>query len=256
MSNIFWVFGIYNLFNNGILAAIIRRFPEDTSLDTRVAVALGIGFLLTVACSYLLGSVNFALVLSRWIYHDDIRTHGSGNAGATNMLRTYGKKAFAATFFLDGFKGVVSILLACVLFGGLPPIYLVTAAYMAAFFAVFGHVFPCFSHFRGGKGFATTALCVFALNPVLALILCFVFFPIVLGSHYVSLGSVVTVLLYPVLLGSFDTAFSQYGVNVLFAFLMAMLVTWSHRANVKRLFAGTESKVYFFGKKPKDGEEK
>ena len=240
----FWVWGIYNLFNNGIILSIARGLPEG-KYD---ALLLGIGFFLVIAVSYLLGSVNFALVISRIVYHDDIRKYGSGNAGSTNMTRTYGKKMGVITFALDGLKGVLSILFACMLFGG-QTILLVTAAYLAAFCAILGHIFPCFAHFHGGKGFATTALCVLMLNPVIAFILCFVFFPLVLGSHYVSLGSVVTILMYPVLLGSFDKAFSQYGINVLIAVLMALLVTFAHRSNIKRLFNGTENKMYFFKKK-------
>lgn len=244
----FFVWGIYNLFHNGILGWIFGKYGL-TPADTVTAVAIGIAFVLTIAVSYLLGSVNCALVVSKVFYHDDIRNYGSGNAGATNITRSYGAKAGLLTFFGDGLKGVLSIVFACALFGGTNPFLLVTSAYLAAFICILGHIFPCFSHFRGGKGFATTAMCVLALNPMIFAILAVIFFALVAGSHYVSLGSVVSVLFYPVLLASFDNIFSHYGVSVLFSFLIAALVTWAHRGNLKRIYAGNERK---FGEgKPK-----
>ena len=247
-----WVWGIYNLFDNGLLRLLLGRFAHS---EGTVALFIGLAFLLCLTVSYLLGSVNFALVISRIFYHDDIRKYGSGNAGATNMGRTYGKKAAIATFLCDGLKGVVSILFACAVFG-CPPnernfIFLVTAAYFSAFFCSLGHVFPCFSHFRGGKGFATTALSVFALNPIIGLILCCIFFPLVLLSKFVSLGSVVTVLFYPILLSTFDSmpVSTHYGVSTLVACLIAALVTWAHRGNLKRIYHGEERKLELGRKK-------
>jgi glycerol-3-phosphate acyltransferase PlsY len=243
-----WVWGIYNLFQNGLLRTVMHGVAAD---ERTAALLVGLGLLLCFACAYLLGSVNFALVISRLFYHDDIRKHGSGNAGATNMARTYGKKAALFTFLCDGLKGVISVLIACAVFG-CPPgeryyIFLVTAAYFSAFFCSLGHVFPCFAHFHGGKGFATTALSILALNPVVGGILCFVFFPLVLLSKYVSLGSVVTVLFYPVMLSTFDSMpkSTHYGVSTLVACLIAALVTWAHRGNLKRISEGTERKLEF-----------
>ena len=161
----FLVWGIYNLFKNGLLRSLLAAWQPG---ETGHAVAIGLSFALCILFSYLLGSINFALVISKVFYHDDIRKYGSGNAGATNMARTYGKKAAVATFLCDGLKGVISILFACLIFAH--PMsepyyfYYVTAVYFSAFFCNFGHVFPCFSHFTGGKGFATTALTV--IGPV------------------------------------------------------------------------------------------
>ena len=261
----FWVVGIYNLFENGILNLIRQRTAPG---EVGEAALVGCGFAFCILVAYLLGSVNWALVISKLFYHDDVREHGSGNAGTTNVLRTYGKKAAALTFLGDGLKGVLAIVVACAVFGypfaysevsggiyyDVHYIHLITAAYLAAFFAVFGHVFPCFSKFRGGKGFATFLFSALALNPAIFLILITVFLVLVLGAHYVSLGSVVTVAFYPILLHSFDQAISHYGIGTLFAFAIAALVIWSHRTNIKRLLSHTESKTYFFKKKPK-GEE-
>ncbi len=256
----FWVWGIYNLFENGLLNAIRTAIQPD---EVGEAVLTGCGFLAVVIVSYLLGSINWALVISKLLYHEDVRDHGSGNAGTTNVLRTYGKKAAALTFLGDGLKGVLAILLACAIFGSpliarevdgvlrydIQYTHLITAAYLAALFAVIGHIFPIFAKFRGGKGFATFFLSVLVLNPVIFLLLAAIFLILVLGAHYVSLGSIVTAAFYPVLLSSFDQAYTQYGVGTLFAFAIAALVAWSHRANIKRLLDHTERKTYFFKKK-------
>ena len=269
MSPTVWTAGIYNLFSGGLLN-LIRKCT--TPGEGGEALLVGCGFFLVIILSYLLGSVNWAIVVSRVFYHDDIRRHGSGNAGTTNVLRTYGKKAAIVTFLGDGLKGVLAIVLACAIFGfpmagrvlengavayDIRYIHLITAAYLAAFFAMLGHIFPIFSKFRGGKGFATFLFTVMALNPIICLMLIAIFVIIVSGTHYVSLGSIVTVAFYPILLGSFDGAISGYGINTLFAFLMAAIVVWSHRANLKRLLARNESKTYFFKKKsaPKETEE-
>lgn len=240
----FFVWGIYNWFKTGLVRAILSGGKLD---EAGTAALVGIALVSCMIIPYLLGSVNWALVISKLVYHDDIRRHGSGNAGATNMLRTYGKAAAACTFLGDGLKGVISVVYACLIFGHPTSeggyLYLITAAYMAAFFAVLGHAFPCFAHFRGGKGFATTSLLILALNPGIFCILLFVFFPLVLLSRYVSLGSVVTAMFYPLLLGSFDSAFTKLGIHVLFALLIGLLVTWCHRGNLKRISEGTERKL-------------
>ncbi|MBQ3056282.1 MAG: glycerol-3-phosphate 1-O-acyltransferase PlsY [Clostridia bacterium] len=258
----FWVWGIFNLFENGLLNAIRTALTPD---EVGEAILTGCGFLAVVVISYLLGSVNWALVISKVFYRDDVRKYGSGNAGTTNVLRTYGKKAAAFTFLGDGLKGVLSIVIACAIFGypmivfesnstlsyDTYYIHLITAVYLAAVFAVIGHIFPIFAKFRGGKGFATFLFSAVALNPAVGLLLVAIFFILALGTHYVSLGSVVTAAFFPILLHSFDNTHPvlPYGVGVIFAFFLAALVAWSHRGNIKRLLDHTERKTYFFGKK-------
>ena len=258
----FWVFGIYNLFENGLLNVLRTSLHPD---EVGEAALVGCGFVAVAILSYLLGSVNWALVISKLFYQDDIRRHGSGNAGTTNVLRTYGKRAAIFTFLGDGLKGVISVVIACAIFGfpmkgaivsgnaiyDIHYIHLLTAAYLAALFAIIGHIFPIFAKFRGGKGFATFLFSAVALNPVIGLMLVAIFFVLVLGSHFVSLGSIVTAAFYPILLSSFDQAYTKYGIGTIFAFFMAALVAWSHRTNIKRLFEHTERKTYFF-KKPDD----
>ena len=262
----FWVFGIYNLFENGLLRAI--RTAANPG-EVGEAVMVGCGFLAVVIISYLLGSINWAIVISKLFFHDDVRRHGSGNAGTTNVLRTYGKRAAVFTFIGDGLKGVLAILIACLIFGfpmqgaeisgrvvyDIHYIHLLTASYLAALFAVIGHIFPIFAKFRGGKGFATFLFCSVTLNPIIGLILVCIFFVLVGGSHFVSLGSIVTAAFYPILLSSFDQAYTKYGVGTIFAFFLAALVAWSHRTNIKRLLNHTERKTYFF-KKPDEANKK
>ena len=241
----FTIAGIYHLFDYGLLQWIIDRNGLVPS-QTAYALLVGGGLIFCVLAAYLLGSVNFALVVSKVFFHDDVRKHGSGNAGATNITRTYGKKAGILTFLLDGLKGVVAILIACALFGSGSNLFphLLTAAYLSAFMCIVGHVFPIFAHFHGGKGFATTAMCIIVLNPFIAVILFFVLLVMVLGTKYISLGSVVTALFYPIFLSMFDQLQPiPYGVNVLFAFLIAALVTWAHRSNLKRIYQGTERRM-------------
>ncbi len=256
----FWVWGIYNLFENGLLN-VIRAALKPGEIGE--AVLVGSGFIAVIVISYLLGSINWALVISKLFYHDDVRKYGSGNAGTTNVLRTYGKKAAVFTFLGDGLKGVIAIVIACAIFGfpmqgaeisgrlvyDIHYTHLLTAAYLAALFAVIGHIFPIFAKFHGGKGFATFLFAALALNPIIGLMLFCIFLILVLGSHFVSLGSIVTAAFYPILLSSFDQAFTHYGVGTIFAFCLAALVAWSHRANIKRLLDHTERKTYFF-KKP------
>ena len=247
----FLIWGIYNWFENGLLCFLFQKFSFTQGTT---ALLIGLGFVFCIAASYLLGSVNFALVVSKLFYHDDVRNHGSGNAGATNIGRSYGKKAAILTFLGDGLKGVVSILIACAIFGHSTNdfyyIYLVYASFLSAFFCIFGHVFPCFSHFRGGKGFATMSMCVIALNPFIALVLLCLYIPLVAMTRYISLGSVVIALFYPILLHSFDTVTMRYGIPSVIALMIAALVTWAHRGNLKRIMDRTERKLKLWHKTP------
>ena len=208
-------------------------------------------FLLLAALqAYLLGSVDFGIIVSKFIYHDDIRNHGSGNAGTTNILRTFGKKAAAMTVIGDIGKGVVATILGRLLletfcgqqFGAY-------GAYLAAFCAVCGHLWPVWFGFKGGKGVATATGAILATAPAVVLPLAVVFFGVAFTSKMVSLSSITAAALYPV----FTALYSWYkGYNVLFttccAAVMAALVIWMHRENIKRLRNGTE---YKFGQKKK-----
>lgn len=210
------------------------------SNSTNQYFALVISVLLCIVVPYLLGSVNFALVISKAFYKDDVRNHGSGNAGMTNMLRTYGKKAAAGTLICDILKAVISVWLGLWLFGEI-------GAYIAGLFCVLGHIFPIFFKFKGGKGVATVAAMVLTLNPLAFLILFTIFVIVVATTRYISLGSVLCMLLYPAL----TYTLGGVGFPTLFSFAAAAIVIFMHRSNIKRLLNGTENKVSF-SKKNKD----
>lgn len=257
----FLVFGIYDWFYffDGPVAALMN--------EQRAPFLIGGGLILTFLLAYLLGSVNYALLISRLLYHDDVRAHGSGNAGTTNVLRTYGKKAAALTFLGDGMKGVLAIALGSLIFAGVPG-FVQTAAYLGMFGAVMGHIFPIFAHFRGGKGFATLAFSILVLNPTIFVVIAAVFFTLVFSTKYVSLGSVVVALIYPVILSAFEFTLKlglmenhmemkellmPNGMAVLITIATGAMVVWAHRGNLKRISDRTERKLEL-GRKKSEGQ--
>jgi len=189
---------------------------------------------LLVGVGYLLGSLSFAVLLVRRATGKDIRTEGSGNAGATNVLRAHGKGLALAVAALDIAKGAVAVLL----------VRLVTAdpryAAAAGFAAVLGHVFPIYYGFRGGKGVATAVGAFAVLAPLPTLVCVAVFVAVVGATRYVSLGSVVGLALLPPVAGGIFHASSPV---VVAAAATAVLIVVKHRENLRRLAAGTERKL-------------
>ena len=131
-----------------------------------------------VVAPYLLGSISFAVVFSKFMHHDDVREHGSGNAGSTNMLRTYGLKAALFTFLCDFLKGVIATLL-----GFLIMPYYTGFAYISALMCMVGHAFPIYYGFKGGKCVATFAGALLVLNPLVWILLLLTFVLIVYISY-------------------------------------------------------------------------
>lgn len=193
-----------------------------------------------VIISYLLGSINFSLILSNRIYKEDVRNRGSGNAGATNMLRTYGKKAALFTICGDILKGVVSVFI-----GNL--IGDITLGYIAGLFCIVGHMFPIYYKFRGGKGVATGAAVALMTDYRVFLIMLAIFLMCVVLSKYVSLGSCLTSAAFPILT-YFISSNLNLDINVVLCVIMATLVVWKHRSNIKRLIKKEESKISFKNK--------
>ncbi len=215
-----------------------------------IAIYIG-AIVLCALLGYFLGSVNFAVVISRLKFHDDIRNHGSGNAGATNMMRTYGKAAGIATLAGDIMKGIVTVMIARMLVGEV-------WAYLAGMCCVIGHAYPCYYRFKGGKGVAVTAAIALILEPVAFLVI-FAVFAIVVGfTKYVSLGSVMGALMYPLILHNIlESRFGHSDIRMIFVFVICFLVIWLHRENIKRLQEGRENKISFKkGKKKGKNEEK
>ena len=212
---------------------------------------------LSLTVAYLLGSVNSAIIVSKAIYKEDIRTHGSGNAGLTNILRTYGAKAAALTLIGDMLKGVLSILFASIFFGlnYQNGISLSPYCYLAGAFAVLGHVFPVFYQFKGGKGVLVTATMALLLCPLHFCVLLAVFVLIVLITRYVSLGSIVVAALFPITVCLYISLVCRVELSIVTAIATIFLggfVIWCHRSNIKRLIAGNEKKISI-GKRGKNG---
>ncbi|MBO5945888.1 MAG: glycerol-3-phosphate 1-O-acyltransferase PlsY [Clostridia bacterium] len=209
-----------------------------------------------IAVSYLLGSINTSIVISKVFYHDDIRKHGSGNAGLTNTLRTYGKWAAIGTLLGDLLKTAIAVLIAGIVFGFeyAGGISFGQYCYVAGLFAVVGHIFPIYYRFKGGKGVLAAATMALILTPPLLLVLFIVFVGIVAISRYVSLGSVVGVLFYPVSIFVYikifaGNAYTPLPLMSLCSILLAILIIWCHRGNMERIANHTERKLSF-KKKP------
>jgi glycerol-3-phosphate acyltransferase PlsY len=189
--------------------------------------------LIFVPIAYLLGSVPFGLLVARAMGGVDPRSVGSGNIGATNVRRSAGKKAGVITLCLDIFKGFAPVYVAWYMGAG--PFVLS----LVIFCAVMGHVYPVFTRFKGGKGVATACGAFCAVSPAAAALVVLSFVLIVAFKRYVSLGSIIGTALMPVFLSLMPGAkhFSVVGV------LVAVVVIARHRENIKRLVAGTESRV-------------
>ena len=209
--------------------------------------------LATAAEAYLLGSVDTGILVSRYLYHDDVRNHGSGAAGMTNMLRTFGKKAAALTAAGDVAKGAVAVCIGRWLFGYLPAEAVVSpylGAYLAAILAVIGHLKPIYFGFKGGKGVLVAGGAILALQPVLLPFLALIFLACLLPTGMVSLGSVSMAAAYPLLTLAYcllrGIAGGDLAVCVVGAAIMGALVIYMHRSNIQRI---REGKEYRFGKK-------
>lgn len=218
-----------------------------------------VGILLCTVVPYLIGSINPAILISRYVYHEDIRHFGSGNAGTTNMLRTYGKKAALATFLLDLGKAAVACFVGLLVWerNGLG---------FAGFFVMLGHMYPIFEKFKGGKGVACLTVValitsIFTNNwilpfvPFAFLFLLLIFLIVVIGTRYVSMASCCAAFLYPILLSSLSTP-EHAGICVATAAFSALLVIFKHRSNLKRIMERTESQISFSKTSKKKIEEK
>ncbi len=187
-----------------------------------------------VVVGYVLGSISFAVLIVRATTGTDIRAEGSGNAGATNVLRAHGKRLAFVVALFDVAKGAAAVLL----------MRLVTAdprwAAAAGFAAILGHVFPVFYGFRGGKGVATAVGAFLALSPLALLVCLAIFVAVVAATRYVSLGSVVSMVLLPPIAG---LLFHAPRAVVTAAGATAVLVLVKHLANLKRLARGEERRL-------------
>ncbi len=209
--------------------------------------------LATAAQAYLLGSVDTGILISKYLYHDDVRNHGSGAAGMTNMLRTFGKKAAALTATGDVLKGVLAVCIGRWLFGYLPAGASVSSylgVYLAAILAVVGHLKPLYFGFKGGKGVLVAGGAILAIQPILLPFLALIFLACLIPTGMVSLGSVTMAAAYPVLTLVYclirHIAVGDMLVCVAGALIMGVMVIYMHRSNIQRI---REGKEYRFGQK-------
>lgn len=202
--------------------------------------------IICLAIGYMFGLLQTGYFYGK-MQHVDIRKYGSGNAGTTNALRTLGWKAGVITFIGDCFKCVLAVLVVRAIYGADHEMISLLCMYAGAG-AVLGHNFPFYLNFKGGKGIAATAGLILSTNPVMFLIIAVVFAAIVLTTRYVSLGSIVIMIVFAieVLVYGQNGGFGLSGANlyelyVVVLFLVGMAI-YRHRANIKRLLNGTENK--------------
>ena len=210
-----------------------------------------VAYIIIAIIAYLIGSVNFSIIISKKVAGFDVREKGSGNAGTTNMLRSVGKKAAAITLLCDILKGVVAIGIAIIagkIFDQSNKELLLQIAGIAV---VLGHTFPIFFGFKGGKGVATSLGVLLLSNWQIGLI-CLVFAIVLIAlTRMVSLGSCAAAVLFPVL-----TLFINQHYTVLtdgksgstylvYSIILAVIVLYNHRSNIKRILNGTENKLSF-----------
>ena len=215
--------------------------------------ATTVGIFVCIVIGYLLGSLNSAIIISRLFFHEDIREQGSKNAGATNMLRTYGTKYAVMTMVLDMLKAAIATTIGFFVCS-------TVGAPVAGFFCVFGHMFPLYYRFKGGKGVACFAMVGLVIHPLVFIGLAAIFLIVLIGTHFVSLASVMAAFMFPFLIKWFSPI--PDSLHVAMGCIAAMLVVFMHRENLKRIWENQEPRLDFESlklrkksKKPREEEK-
>lgn len=198
---------------------------------------------LTVLAGYFLGCVNGALLVSKYILHDDVRDHGSGNAGLTNFHRVFGGKLTIVVVLCDMLKAVCAVLVGQLLMGHFLGL-VVLGKYVAGLSCMLGHMFPCMFQFKGGKGILSGGTIIIMIDWRVALVGWGGFILLFLLTRYVSLGSSSTGIDLPIVTWF---VYRDWVLLVLIC-IMGGLILWKHRSNIARLISGTESKFSFHRK--------
>ncbi len=215
-----------------------------------------LNLLFIVVLSYIVGSIPNSIIITKAVKGVDIRKFGSGNAGGTNVSRVLGKKYGLLVILLDALKGAVAVILIARLYLGNFPFHNATpfddftlVQIIAGISAVVGHIWTVFAGFKGGKGIATglgVLLSVVTVDMALGIL---VFVVVVMISRYVSLGSITAAISVPVIMiireNIFNVNITGYSTLLPFVIILALLVTYTHRANIKRILTGTERKFSF-----------
>ena len=208
-------------------------------------------YIIIAIIAYIIGSINFSIIISKKIAGFDVREKGSGNAGTTNMLRSVGKKAALITLICDILKGVVSILIAIIIGNIMKNLDKELLVQIAGIAVVIGHTFPIFYQFKGGKGVATSLGVILISNWQIGLI-CLVFALVLMAlTRMVSLGSCGAAILFPVLtlfINEHYTVLTEGrngNIYFIYSVILAIIVLYNHRSNIKRILNGTENKLSF-----------
>lgn len=194
-------------------------------------------YIVLILTGYLIGTIPCSYLVGKTMGNIDVRLHGSGNAGATNVLRTVGKKAALIALLGDVLKGVIPAIIGHLTLG-------VEGAFLAGIFAVLGHCYPITLGFKGGKGVATAGGMIIGTNPLIALGLLIMMILIVKMTKYVSLASMIAAAMYPIICYFIYDEPLIYAVSV----FLGIFVIFKHRANITRLKNGVESKTTLFDK--------
>ena len=194
-------------------------------------------FALSAVIAYFWGCFNGAVIVSKYILRDDVRTHGSGNAGLTNFYRTFGGPLTLAVILTDVLKMIAAVEIGVLLVGNMPPVLLMK--YWAGTFCLLGHMFPCMFGFKGGKGILSGGTLCLLIDWRIALVAWGGFLLLAVLTKYVSLGSCWAAFSFPIT----SWVIYQDMYILIVAIFNSALVLWMHRANIKRLLTGTENKI-------------
>ncbi len=200
--------------------------------------------------AYFCGCFNGAVIVSKYILRNDVRNHGSGNAGLTNFYRTFGGALTFVVIACDVIKAIVAVLVGVAVANTWAPGFwqgdlTVYARYFAGLFCLLGHAYPCIFQFRGGKGILSGGTIAIMVDWRVALVVWGGFLVLFLLTRYVSLGSVYTGVAFPIA----SWFVFRDGIVLVLAIMLGGLVVWKHRSNIGRLLAGNENKFSFHKKK-------
>lgn len=221
-------------------------FFMDGKTGTQVMILSILFFLLIAASSYLLGSINSAVIISKKIYGYDVRDYGSGNAGMTNMFRSFGKKAGFLTLGGDVLKALISVVIGYVLLGG-------PGQYMAGFFCMIGHMFPVYFKFKGGKGVIVSAITILLIDPLVFLVLLVLFALMFAATQIISASSLTAAFFFPLVVYAFNYGHPKLSYTF-FSMMIAFFVIGMHKDNIRRLLNKTEKKFTIKKSEKKDGK--
>lgn len=229
--------------------------------------SLLLAVIITAVSAYLLGSINFSIIITQKAAKMDIRDVGSGNAGFTNVMRTVGKKPAILTMLLDFLKCIIAVVIGILVFGSIEAANITHTEligygkYISGVFCILGHMFPCYFGFRGGKGVVTSCAMILTIDWRVWLILCSVFLIVFFIKGIVSLGSIIGISLFPVATFCFgyfvdyrlcgSVGLTYVVISTLMAFLVAAIIVIRHKNNIIRLKNGTETKIT-----PKDSKKR